>query len=50
MEKQNEFLNIIREADKTNKEDEEAYVNRYEEFAQMVQGGNFKVQGEVTHK
>ena len=46
MEKENEFLTAIREADRLNKEDEDAYIKKFEEFAKMIESGNFKIQGE----
>ena len=46
MENNNEFLTTIREVNRLNKEDEDAYVKKYEEFAKMTQSGKFKIQGE----
>jgi hypothetical protein len=46
MEHENEYLTLVREAQKANKEDEDAYINKYKEFAQIVKSGNFKTQGE----
>ena len=50
MEDNNDFLTTIREAEKINKEDEEAYINKYKEFAKLVKSGKFKIQGENEEK
>lgn len=46
MKEENEFLITLREANRINKEDEEAYIKQYEEFAKIVQSGKFKIQDE----
>ena len=50
MKEENDFLTAIREAEKINKEDEEAYINKYKEFAKLVKSGKFKIQGENDQK
>ena len=46
MEKENHYLNALKEAERVNKEDEAEYLKRYKEFSKLVQSGKFKIQGE----